>query len=133
VTQLDEWWHRKYVEGDDHRLRRVENIHYLASPEGPAEPPHMPSPSYWPLVCALGLPFIAWGLLYSYWLCGVGGLLLLTAIYGWSLEPSVDPAAGHHAVGEHHGDDEPDPEPVAVGAGSGAPDAPETTETETAE
>ena len=107
VSHLDEWWHRKYEEDDDHRLRRVENVRYFSTPEGPAEPPHLPSPSYWPLVCAMGLPFIAWGLLYSYWLCALGGVLLMVSIYGWSLEPSVDPAGGHD---DHHGDGH-DPEP----------------------
>jgi cytochrome c oxidase subunit 1 len=113
VSHLDEWWHRKYREDDNHRLVRVEGVEYFSTPEGPAEPPHLPSPSYWPLVCALGLPFIAWGLLYSYWLCALGGLLVLTAIYGWSLEPSVDPAGGHDGD-DHHHEPEPDPEPVAV-------------------
>src|SRR5258706_9507547 len=55
VSPLDEWWHRKYHEDDNHRLVRVENVKYFSSPEGPSEPPHLPSPSYWPLVAAMGL------------------------------------------------------------------------------
>jgi hypothetical protein len=27
----------------------------------------------------------------------VGGVLVVAAIYGWLMEPSTDPAAGHHA------------------------------------
>jgi cytochrome c oxidase subunit 1 len=109
VTHLDAWWHMKYREDENHRLVRVEGVKSFASPEGPAEPPHLPSPSYWPLVLALGLPFIAYGLLYTYWLCAVGGLLVIAAIYGWSLEPSVDPAGGHDDHGHgHDGDDDGD-------------------------
>jgi cytochrome c oxidase subunit I len=111
VSNLDEWWHRKYEEGPDHRLRRVENPEPFATEAGPDEAPHLPSPSYWPLVLALGLPFIGWGLLYSYWLCAFGGLLVVVAIYGWSLEPSVDPASGHHDDDHHTG---PQGEPVAT-------------------
>jgi cytochrome c oxidase subunit 1 len=114
ISHLDEWWHHKYREDDNHRLVRIEGFTYYSTPEGPAEPPHLPSPSYWPLVCALGLPFVAWGLLYSYWLCAFGALLVLVAIYGWSLEPSVDPAGGHDGHDDHHHEPEPDPEPVAV-------------------
>jgi cytochrome c oxidase subunit 1 len=127
VSHLDEWWHRKYQEDENHRLRRVENVQYFSTPEGPSEPPHLPSPSYWPLILALGLPFIAWGLLYSYWLCGVGGLLVFLAAYGWSLEPSVDPTSGHHDDDHHEVEAHHDDGPVAVTAGAG--DEAETTET----
>jgi cytochrome c oxidase subunit 1 len=117
----------KYREDEHHRLVRVEGVEPFSGPEGPSEPPHLPSPSYWPLVLALGLPFIAFGLLYTYWLCGVGGLLVLVAVYGWSLEPSVDPA-GHGDHDDHGGDDHGDDgdhdgaeaEPELVG--TGAPD-----------
>jgi cytochrome c oxidase subunit 1 len=104
VTHLDDWWHEKYREDENHRLVRNPNARPWATPEGPAEPPHLPSPSYWPIVLALGLPFIAYGLLYTYWLAAVGGLLVIVAIYGWSLEPSVDPAAGHHGHDDDHDD-----------------------------
>ena len=32
-------------------------------------------------------------MIYTYWLSAVGGLMLLGGIYGWALEPSVDPDA----------------------------------------
>jgi cytochrome c oxidase subunit I len=107
VSHLDEWWHRKYQEDDQHRLVKVGDVQYFSTPEGPSEPPHLPSPSYWPLVCALGLPFIAWGLLYTYWLCALGGALVMIAVYGWSLEPSVDPAGGHDDHDGGHDDPSP--------------------------
>ena len=51
---------------------------------------HMPSPSYWPIVLAVALPIMAYGIIYSHALDGrrrrdraAGG------IFGWALEPSV--------------------------------------------
>ena len=46
-------------------------------------------PSYWPLVAALGLPIIGYGVLYSWWLVGLGAVVMLVGLYGWALEPSV--------------------------------------------
>jgi cytochrome c oxidase subunit 1 len=50
---------------------------------------HLPSPSYWPLVSAVGLPIIAYGVLYSWWLVAAGALVALMGFMGWALEPSV--------------------------------------------
>ncbi len=109
VGHLDEWWHRKYEEGADGVLRRRDEITYLTPvrDETPTDLStiHLPSPSYWPMLSALALPIIGFGLLYTYWLCLVGGLLLVGATYGWGLEPSVDPDAGHG----HGHDDAHDP------------------------
>jgi cytochrome c oxidase subunit 1 len=123
ATHLDEWWHRKYTEDEQGRPRRVERVEYLSAVGEEGEDAvaadvadiHLPSPSYWPFVVALALPLIAYGLIYTYWLAGVGGLLLLGGIYGWALEPSVDPDAGH---GEAH---RPEPAPDAdAGTEAGA-------------
>jgi hypothetical protein len=57
----------------------------------------MPSPSYWPLLCALGLFLMPTGLLVAdftkdpiaipiFAIAGV--LLLIGSIYGWSFEPA---------------------------------------------
>jgi hypothetical protein len=49
---------------------------------------HMPSPSYWPLVAALGLPLIGWGLVFGMVpIIGLGILLMLGGFYGWVFEP----------------------------------------------
>jgi cytochrome c oxidase subunit 1 len=116
VTHLDEWWHRKYEEDDDGKLRRRENVPYLADPDFDASKVHMPSPSYWPIVVAAGLPIIGYGLLYTYWLCALGALFVVGGIYGWALEPSVDPDGGHHDA--DHDDDGSAPEPALAGAGA---------------
>ena len=50
---------------------------------------HLPSPSYWPLVASLGLPIMAYGVIYSWWLVGLGVAVTLVGLYGWALEPSV--------------------------------------------
>ncbi len=60
---------------------------------------HLPNPSYWPLVTALGVFLAAFGLIFSYPRIPIGaldlplytaaGLLVLVAgVYGWSLEPA---------------------------------------------
>jgi cytochrome c oxidase subunit 1 len=57
---------------------------------------HMPSPSYYPVVAAIGLLVAAYGLLLTlndhrwYVLCGVGALILCAGIYGWTLEPTAE-------------------------------------------
>jgi cytochrome c oxidase subunit 1 len=90
VHSLDEFWHRKYAENEDGRLVRV--------PAGASDTPapatgdhgiHLPGPSFWPIVASVGLPVIAYGVIYSWWLLGAGALIALVAFYGWALEPSV--------------------------------------------
>ena len=54
----------------------------------PSEPHsiHMPSPSYWPLVFALGLPIIGYGFVFKiWWLLAVGVVVMLFGINGWTL------------------------------------------------
>jgi cytochrome c oxidase subunit I len=94
VHALDEFWHRKYVE--DERTGRLVPAQAGAADGHDADPDaghaiHLPSPSYWPLVAALGMPLIGYGVLFSWWLVGIGVLLALTGFYGWAMEPSVSP------------------------------------------
>ncbi|NDG10344.1 MAG: hypothetical protein EB111_00605 [Actinobacteria bacterium] len=118
VHHLDEFFHRKYEEDPvTHTMREVATAEQvLAELERNADQHiHMPSPSYWPIVLATGLPIIALGLIYSIPVAIVGGLIVLYAMYGWALEPSVAPesdfdtvsgngASGNgHAVGASHG------------------------------
>ena len=60
----------------DHRLVRTHTIEEVAQ-KGDATGVHLPSPSYWPIVLAFGLPIIAYGLIYSLWLCAVGGAVVV--------------------------------------------------------
>ena len=114
VTHLDEWWHRKYETDENHKPRRRATIEYLSDPGFDASGVHLPSPSYWPIIVAAGLPLIGFGMIYTYWLAALGGLMVLGGIYGWGLEPSVDPDAGHEEG--HREEVLPPGEPVAVGA-----------------
>ena len=63
------------------------------------------------LVLAFGVMIGLYGLLYTYALCIAGGILVVLAMWGWALEPSVAP--GHHDDHDHH---EPTPEPDPAGA-----------------
>ena len=50
----------------------------------------MPSPSYYPVLTALGFPLIGWGLIYSPALLVFGVAILLAGLYGWALEPATE-------------------------------------------
>jgi cytochrome c oxidase subunit I len=94
VHALDEFFHRKYEEVDTpngHRLVKVKTAEeIMAEQEANADKHiHMPSPSYWPIILALGLPIMAYGVIYNHLLTVVGGAVVLFAMWAWSLEPSV--------------------------------------------
>jgi hypothetical protein len=44
-------------------------------------------------------------LIYNLWLSGIGLLLMLGSMFGWSLEPATDPDAGHDGHGDHQDPD----------------------------
>ena len=63
---------------------------------------HLPQPSYWPIVVAIGILVGAYGLLYSSSKFGlavaaIGGAIMMVSVYAWSLEPVNDPEgdSGH--------------------------------------
>jgi cytochrome c oxidase subunit 1 len=92
VHALDEFFHRKYEEdpdtGEVRKVATAEEI--LAEQEANADHHiHMPSPSYWPIVLAFGLPVVAYGMIFSLVLAVAGGVIILLGMFGWALEPSV--------------------------------------------
>ncbi|MEK7293030.1 MAG: cytochrome c oxidase subunit I [Actinomycetota bacterium] len=91
VHHLDEFFHRKYNEdasGSMIKSKTAEEI--LDEQEKMADKHiHMPSPSYWPMVLALGLPVIAYGVIFSIPLAVFGGIIVLFAAFGWGLEPAT--------------------------------------------
>jgi cytochrome c oxidase subunit 1 len=93
IHSLDEFWHRKYAEDKSGRLVPVQAgaapEHDAGHDQATGHTIHLPSPSYWPLVASLGLPTMAYGVLYTWWLVGLGAVVLLVGLYGWALEPSV--------------------------------------------
>ncbi len=97
VTHRDEFWHRKYAENEqgvpvaipagastDHVETHYDEHH---TPEHI----HMPDPSYWPLVMALGALPLAYGTLYKIWpIMLLGGLWMLIGVNGWIIEPVAE-------------------------------------------
>src|SRR6202008_1075900 len=85
VHSLDEFWHRKYAEDKSGRLVPVQagaapahdDPHQTEVPHAI----HLPSPSFWPVVAALGLPIIGYGVLYSWWVVGLGAVVSLVGFF----------------------------------------------------
>jgi cytochrome c oxidase subunit 1 len=96
VHALDDFWHRKYTEGADGRLVPVvaggaddrETTHGEAHGDGHGI--HMPLPSYYPVIAAIGLPILCYGLLFSPILVIDGVLTILVGLFGWAVEPSAE-------------------------------------------
>jgi cytochrome c oxidase subunit 1 len=116
VTHLDEFWHRKYGEDDRGRPVRIaptEDVVQKGDPTGI----HLPSPSYWPIVLAAGLPLIGYGIIFNLGFAAVGTFVVFLAIYGLGLEPTTDPDAGHDDADHgHDGGDDHDGAEAAIDA-----------------
>ena len=102
ITELDELWHRKYAEDEHGRLTRIARTEDVVD-KGIATDVHMPSPSYWPLVAAVGLMLVGYGIIFSLALCAVGGFILIVGLFGWGLEPSSNEDLAPH---DPHGHDD---------------------------
>ena len=136
---LDEHWHRKYTEDEEGRPVRVDQAHDddHASPahdhddhghddhghDDHGHGIHMPSPSYFPLVAAFGLPVMAYGMVYgrssgqSYVVTVLGALILRAGLFAWAMEPSAEPDE-HGQVGDEADGGTSAPQPALVAAGS---------------
>jgi cytochrome c oxidase subunit 1 len=108
VTSVDDFWHRKYVADGTGKIRRIATGDELAQP-GNGEGVHLPAPSYWPIVGALGLPIVGYGIIFSLWLVIPGAILVLAGAFGWAFEPADDLDLGPHG-GEEHDPDAVDPD-----------------------
>jgi cytochrome c oxidase subunit 1 len=120
VTRLDEFWHRKYGKDDEGRTVRIADTADVVQ-KGDATDVHLPSPSYWPLVLALGLPFIGYGIIFNLWWAVLGVALVVAGMYGWGFEPADDEDALHDHVeeqppggGDDSGDAAGEPEEAPV-------------------
>jgi len=91
VQARDPLWHQKLLRR--YQAPRAEALAVAEVAEDPGSI-HMPSPSYFPLITALGMPMIAFGLIYQneshalFGLVAAGVVVLLLGAYGWALEPS---------------------------------------------
>ncbi len=103
IEDLDDFWHRKWGEDEDGNIVRIATAEEVAQ-DGSRTDVHLPSPSYYPIMLSFGLPIIGYGLIFSLWLCVLGGAIVLGAIFGWIMEPADDPEAAHDHD-DHGGDD----------------------------
>ena len=110
VESRDDWWHRKYTEDAEGRLIHLpsggagegESAGAVSATTGDRETDvaagshghpdghgiHMPSPSYFPFVVALGLPCLGYAAVFREILWVIPGLLLfLFGVFAWGLEP----------------------------------------------
>jgi cytochrome c oxidase subunit 1 len=91
VHALDEFFHRKYEEDDAGDLVPVADYDDIMSDikAKKSKNIHLPAPSYWPIVLALGLPIIAYGIIFERLLAVGGAAIVFLGAYGWALEPSM--------------------------------------------
>ena len=93
VHALDEVFHRKYEdigEGDEHEYVQRATLEELVAEEERLgdKHVHLPAPSYWPIVLALALPIMAYGVIYTTWLIVLGAAIAIASMFGWALEPA---------------------------------------------
>jgi len=94
VSHLDEFFHRKYeTDSSTHGVTQVHSAEEVMAELNahPDEHIHMPSRSYWPILLALSLPVIGYGVIYNRTLMAVGAGLILLTMFGWAMEPSTSP------------------------------------------
>ena len=98
VHSLDEFFHRKYEdigEGEQHDFTQVATGEEVIAEEAAHADPHihLPAPSYWPIVLAISLPVMGYGVIYNTLLIFVGGAIAVLAMFGLALEhPDADPS-----------------------------------------
>jgi cytochrome c oxidase subunit 1 len=106
VEFQDDWWHQKWGTNEEGKIVRKAYPEDIAQ-DGSATDVHLPSPSYMPIVLAAALPFIAYSIIFTFWLLIPAGVLFLAGFLGWALEPADDPEAAHghhdHDVDDHDG------------------------------
>ena len=99
VGARDDFWHRKYREDKKGRPVPVpvggSEEHVASSTE--AHDIHLPSPSYFPIVAAAGLPVMAYAVIFKSWLgFALGMVIMLAGFYGWILEPQAEEHPAEH-------------------------------------
>ncbi len=93
VQRRDDFWYRKHLPDHEESPTRV-FAGGADEQHGGGEIPHgihMPDPSYWPVLAAIALPIMGYGVVFSNWGVLIGaGLLEILALFGWALEPSAE-------------------------------------------
>ena len=92
INNLDEFFHRKYAQdATTHEITQVATAEEVLAEMNahPDEHIHMPSRSYWPILLALALPIIGYGLIYNRVILAVGVAMVVATMFGWAMEPST--------------------------------------------
>jgi cytochrome c oxidase subunit 1 len=99
VSSRDELWHRKHAV--------TERGDYMRVPAGGSDDTadnqhdehpniHMPDPSYYPILAAVGLPIMGWALFTSgaamVVMLAVGAFITFGSLFAWAFEPSAEEA-----------------------------------------
>jgi cytochrome c oxidase subunit 1 len=89
VRSLDDWWETK--QGLDYK-----EVPPSGGSGNEGHEIHLPQPSYWPIVTAVGLFIAAYGVVFNdllipWALAAVGLIIGFIGVYSWSLEPVNDP------------------------------------------
>ncbi|MBJ7261875.1 MAG: cytochrome c oxidase subunit I [Acidimicrobiia bacterium] len=92
VSGPDGFWDQKYTEDDQGRLLAIPSGGSAsAKPDGDGSGIHLPSPSIYPLVVAIGIMPIAYGAVFeNLIMVGAGVLVMLFGMYAWAIEPSTE-------------------------------------------
>ena len=93
VRDRDDFWHRKYREN----VPSGDPAPAIAGGADDHSHIHLPSPSYFPLLAALGIPIAAYGVVLigrevagAPIVIAAGLLLSLLSIFGWAIEPGTE-------------------------------------------
>jgi cytochrome c oxidase subunit 1 len=98
VVARDDVWHRKYTEDDEGRPVPLPKRAATPAPAG-GHHIHMPSPSIYPFILALGLPALGYAAVYhSFVWLAVGVVVVAYGAYAWAIEPPDDPATSEHGT-----------------------------------
>jgi cytochrome c oxidase subunit 1 len=100
VQHRDDFWHRKYTETPEEPAQPAPTPVIAGGANGHEDESHgegtrangihMPDPSYFPVVAALGIPLMGYGVIYNWALIPIGGLIALLGLFGWVLEPQAE-------------------------------------------
>ena len=91
VHGRDQFWLDKYGDGHGAPAGAPHGSGQSAAAAVDPHSIHMPSPSYLPLVVAVGQTFLFAGFIFGYWLSAIGLLLTFGGVYAWCSEPVTEP------------------------------------------
>jgi cytochrome c oxidase subunit 1 len=99
VSARDELWHRKHAVTEDGQFVRVPSggsVDVVDDHDDDHPDIHMPDPSYWPLISAVGMPIMGWALFASgatmIVTLAVGTIITVGALFAWAFEPMTEEA-----------------------------------------